>query len=166
MRHFLSAYLYRVAVWAGMLILIGLISADIWLWQRGDGSGRASGAGQGAQDGFEAPGFPARNTDGGTDIGGASSGASAGDSAELEIRRGGAASGQVEIIQVDGTSGSGQELPADAGATVSDSAESEVQQEQTPAPSGGPGDAATVGDSADLVVRDAEGNIKQEEAVK
>ncbi len=173
MRHFLSAYLYKVAVGVGLLILIGLVSADIWLWQRDDGSGKGAGAGQGAQGGFEAPGLPARNTAGGADNGDdgpASSGATASDSAELEVRRGGAAPGEVEIIQVEGANGAGSELTAGSDATVSDSAESEVQQEHPDsigtAPSGGPGDTATFGDSADLVVRDAAGNIKQEEAVK
>lgn len=192
MRNIPSGYFYRVIVVVGILLLAGLVSADIWLWQRDDGSRQAAGAGQGPLEGFEAPGLPARNTTGGTEIGGVgppSSGASASDSAELEIQRGASAPGQVEIIQIEGTGGAGSELTAgdDAtvsdpvkledsgagtgltagdGATANDSAESEVQQEQTPAPSGGPGDNASFQDSADLVVRDAAGNIKQEETVK
>ena len=169
MRHFLNAYLYKVAVGVGILVLIGLVSADIWLWQRDDGPGQAAGAGQGAQDGFEAPGLPARNTTGGANIGDGgptSSGATVSDSAELEVQRGGSAPGEVEIIQIDGTGVAGSELSAAEGATANDSAESEVQQEQTPVPSGGPGEEAKLEDSADLVVRDAEGNIIQEEAVK
>ena len=164
MRHFLSAYLNKVAVGAGILILIGLVSADIWLWQRDDGSGQAAGAGQGAQDGFEVPGLPARKNDGG--IGPASSGATVSDSAELEVQRGGSLPGQVEIIQIEGADGAGSELTAKDDATVNDSAQSDVRQEQTPVPSGGPGDDVNVGDSADLVVKDAEGNIKREESVK
>ncbi|MCH8988690.1 MAG: hypothetical protein IIA92_07770 [Chloroflexi bacterium] len=169
MRNILSGYFYKVAVGAGLLILIGLISADIWLWQRDDGSGQGAGAGQGAQDGFEAPGFPARNTTGGANIGDggpASSGATASDSAELEIQRGGAEPGEVETIQIEGTSGAGSELTAGGEATASDSAVSGVRQEETPPPPGGPGDVAALEDSAEIVVRDAEGNIKQQETVK
>ena len=166
MRNILGGNLYRVIVVAGILLLIGLISADIWLWQRDDGSGQ-SGTGQGAQEGLELPGLPARNTAGGTDPGDVSSGASASDSAEVEIRRGGAAAGEVEIIQIEGTSGAGSEsIAGGSEATVDDSAGSEVEQEQAPAPSGGPTDAAGVGSSADVVVRDAAGNIKQQETVK
>ena len=164
MRHFLSAYLYKVAVGAGLLILIGLISADIWLWQRDDGSGQEAGAGQGAQDGFEAPGLPARNATGGADDGDggpASSGAPAGDSAEPEIQRGGAAPGEAETVTIEGTG-----LTAGGEATANDSAGSEVKREETPAPSGGPGEGANLEESVDLVVRDAEGNIKKQEVVK
>ena len=55
---------------------------------------------------------------------------------------------------------------ASSGATVSDSAELEVQRGEPPPPRGGPGDTAGMGDSADLVVRDAAGNIKQQETVR
>lgn len=173
MGNILNGYFYKVAVGAGLLILIGLISADIWLWQRDDGSGQGAGAGQGAQEGFQVPGLPARNTTDGANIGDggpASSGATASDSAELEVRRGGAEPGEVETIQIEGTSGAGSELTAGGEATASDSVVSEVQQEHpdsigTPPP-GGPGDVAAFEDSAEIVVRDAAGNIKQQETVK
>ncbi len=173
MRNVLSGYFYRVIVVVSILALAGLVSVDIWLWQRDDGSSRLTGAGPGAQDAFEVPGLPARNTTGGagdSSVVAASSGASASDSAELEVRRAGAAPSQVEIIQIEGADGAGSELTVGDDVTASDSTESEVQQEHpdsigTP-PSGGAGDSANVEDSVDLVVRDAEGNIKQEDAVK
>ena len=46
------------------------------------------------------------------------------------------------------------------------SPESGVRQEETPEPSGGPSDAANIEDSVDLVVRDSEGNIKQQVTIK
>jgi hypothetical protein len=51
-------------------------------------------------------------------------------------------------------------------ANVSDSAELEVQRGEAPRHRGSPGDGASVQDRADLVVRDALGNIKQREAVR
>lgn len=169
MRNVFSGYFFRVIVVVSLLALVGLVSVDIWLWQRDDGSSRLTGAGPGVQDGFQVPGLPARNTTGGagdSSVVAASSGASASDSAELEVRRAGAAPGQVEIIQIEGADGAASELTVGDEVTANDSAESEVQQEQTPAPSGGSGDAASVEDSVDLVVRDAAGNIKQQETVK
>ncbi|MCZ6892013.1 MAG: hypothetical protein O7F09_05810 [Chloroflexi bacterium] len=180
MRPFLSGYLYKVALGAGMLALIGLISADLWLWQRDDRPAPALGASEAAprqlQTGVEVPGLPARNTTGDRGNGGAgpaSSAASASDSAELEVQRGGpgpgltAADGATvsDSARLDDT-GTGPGFTASDDATVSDSAELEVQQAQSPPPRGGPGDTASLGDSAGLVVRDAEGNIKHQETVK
>ena len=51
-------------------------------------------------------------------------------------------------------------------ANVSDSAELEVQVGGAPQPRGSSGDGASVRDRADLVVRDALGNIKQRETVR
>ena len=51
-------------------------------------------------------------------------------------------------------------------ATVSDSAELEVQTAEVPPARGGLGDVASVQDGAALVVRDAEGIIKNQETVK
>jgi len=53
-----------------------------------------------------------------------------------------------------------------ADATVSDSAELEFQMEDVPAPRGGPGDVASFQDGAELIVRDAEGKIKQRVTVR
>ena len=64
MRHFLRAYLYKLVAGTAIIFLIGLISADIWLWQGDDGSSRPAGAGPGTQDGNGVPGLPARNTTG------------------------------------------------------------------------------------------------------
>ena len=154
MKNFLNAYLYKAAVVAGLLILIGLISADIWLWQRGNGPGQAAETGQGAQDSFEAPGLPARNDI--RDSGPVSSGGSAPRDIELNVG---------DAVGLEDSSG-GPVLTAGDGANGSDAVAPEVQEEQTPAPSGGPTDSAEVGDSVDLVVRDAEGNIKKQESVK
>ena len=49
---------------------------------------------------------------------------------------------------------------------LSDSAELDARTAEPTTPHGGPGDVASVQDTADLVVRDAEGNIKQQETVK
>jgi hypothetical protein len=51
-------------------------------------------------------------------------------------------------------------------ANVSDSAELEVQRGGAPQPRGSSADGASVRDRADLVVRDASGNIKQRETVR
>ena len=153
-RHFLRAYLYKVAVVAGLLILIALVSADIWLWQRDDGSGQAAGAGQGAQESFQVPGLPSRNS--AEDGGPASSGGSEPRHLELNVS---------DAVGLEDSQG-GTELTAGDGANVTDAVTLEVQEEQTPAPSGGPTDAADVEDSVDLVVRDAAGNIKTQETVK
>jgi hypothetical protein len=48
---------------------------------------------------------------------------------------------------------------------VNDSAELDIREEGHPAPGGGPGEGASFQDGADLLVRDAEGNIKQQEKV-
>ena len=112
MKGVFRGYFYRGIVVVGILLLAGLISADIWLWQSDDGSGQAAGTSPGTEDRFVLPGLPARNT----------SGAS--------------------------------------------SPESDVRQEETPEPSGGPSDASNIEDSVDLVVRDSEGNIKHQETVK
>ncbi len=53
-----------------------------------------------------------------------------------------------------------------SGNTVSDSTDSEVRTAEFPATHGGSGDVASVQDTAELVVRDAKGNIKRQEIVK
>ena len=172
MRHFLSGYLHWVALGVGVLVLAGGASVSVWLLQRDDGPGPAranEGPPAGLESGSELPGLPAGDTTGDEASVGASpasSGASVSDSAELELQRGGPAPGQAEATQSEDAGGAATELTAANGATVSDSAELEVQRGEPPPPPGGPGDTAGMGDSADLVVRDAEGNIKQQETVR
>ena len=62
--------------------------------------------------------------------------------------------------------GVGLGLVAADDASLSDSAALDFGTAEPPAPHGGPGDVASVQDTADLVVRDAEGNIKRQETVK
>ena len=64
------------------------------------------------------------------------------------------------------TGGVGPELATADDAALSDSAALESKAVEPPAPRGGPGDVANVQDRAVLVIRDAEGNIKQQETVR
>ena len=159
MPHLIKAYLYKAALGAGILVLIGLVAADIWLWQSDDGSGQTEGAGRDAQDGFQVPGLPSRNITG--DSGPASHGGSAPRHLELNVSESVGledSQGGRELTTGDGD-GSGASTGGDA--SVNGPAGPAVQQEQSPAPSGGPSDSADVDDSVELVVRDAAGNIKQ-----
>ena len=60
----------------------------------------------------------------------------------------------------------GQGLSAADGAVAYDSAELQVQPGETAATRGGSGSVAHFQDNAELVVRDASGNIKQQETVR
>jgi len=76
------------------------------------------------------------------------------DSVELDVQRGGPAAGEAEAVQSEGAVGARQGLTAAEDATVSDSVELEVQRGETAPPPSGPGDAASVQDSADLTMSD------------
>ena len=163
MKYFISGRLNWVALWVGILVLASGISVFAWLLQRGDGLGpvleAASSAATGATTGAgggEVAGLPvsaALEATQGEATGSmltAANGATVSDSAELDA------------------GGAGQVLPAAnvaTGANVSDSARLVFQREEPP-PRGDPGDAASFQDSVALVVRDAEGNIKQQETVR
>ena len=60
MRQIFNGYFYKAAMGAGLLVLIGLVAANIWLWQSDDGSGTASGPGQESSSGSDLPGLPSR----------------------------------------------------------------------------------------------------------
>lgn len=177
-----------MAIGAGMLVLVGLISSSIWLWQRDDGHGQALEANDQVPGQLELSGLPSQFTTGAGANGDAGP-ASANDSVEQKAPPGLAALGQGGAVQsvytggtvpgitaaVDATvsdsarldaSGVGPGVTAGDDTTVSDSAELVVQQAQTPPPRGGPGEVASVGDSAGLVIRDSKGNIKHQETVK
>lgn len=171
MRQFVNGNLYKVAIGVGLLVLVVLVAANIWLWQSDD-SGPASGASQGSSSGSDVPGFPNRSGD--TN----SSSAVASDSADLEINREGSVSGSElisndgatvsDLVQIEVTGSDPESIFSDA-ASVGDSAVTEVGTAPVPPPpSGGGGttNTASVTDTADLVVRDAEGNIKNQETVK
>ena len=103
MSNSLRINLYKAALAAGILVLIGLVAANIWLWQSDDGSGQTAGSGQGAQDDFQAPGLPGQNAS--ESGGGTSSGDSGprhyelnvGDSVGLDDSQGGPAPREVEL---------------------------------------------------------------------
>ena len=167
MKQFVNGYFYKVAIGVGLLVLVGLVAADIWLWQSDDDS---PVAGQSATTESDVPGFPTRSGDSN------SSNASATDSVILEIQRQGVES-ESGLIAGDSpsisdsfqleTTGTGPASTVGDSATASDSAELLVKEAPPPPPSGGgPSDQASFGDSADLVVRDSSGNIKKQESVK
>ena len=66
----------------------------------------------------------------------------------------------------DGGLGIGSGLIAADDAALSDSAALDARRAEPPAPHGGTGDVASVQDTAVLVVRDAEGNIKSQKTIK
>ena len=150
----------------GLLLLAVSIPFSIWLIQRSGEVGPAL-AGSGTISASGSPG----------------STASFGDSAKLEIRRGTAAgpgeaqpavegTGEAELIYVGGEEVSGQDLPAGDVATFSDAASLDVQEvpEVIPddtEPSGdGTEGGASMTDSAQFVVRDSDGNIKDQGVVR
>ena len=169
MSNILSGDRYKVAVGLALLLLVALIAADIWLWQGDDDSGTGLGPGQGVSDGTAVPGLPSpRSTDGSN----ASSDTQINDSVDVVVQRGGEPgleAGDSATLS-DGatleTSGEDPGVTVSDGAAVNDSAELDVQRQPPPPPSGGPADDTNLGDSAGLVVRDAEGNIKLEQTVK
>ncbi len=136
MRHFIGGFLYKVALGAAMLALIALISADLWMWQHDDRPSPAPGADAGAP---------------GPDAGAAGDLALPG----LPVRT---------ITGYQENDGAGPN-PLTAGASLTDSAKPENIEASLPARDGS-GDTANVGDSAALVVQDAEGNIKHQETVR
>ena len=147
-----------VVLGLGLLLLAVSIPFSIWLIQRSGDAGTISAP-------TAASGSP-------RDI------ASFGDSAKLEIRRGSGeietatvGSGQTGLTSVGDDDDSGQELSAGDSATFSDAVTFEVgsDPEADPdetAPVGGAGGATSLTDSAEIVVRDSEGNIKEQGVVK
>ncbi len=170
MRQIVNGYFYKIAIGVGLVVLVGLVAADIWLWQSDDNSGSGATSDQETPGGTTVPGLPTRNS------GGESSGASANDQVILEIEREGDET-KSGLIAGDGasisdsinleTTGSSPGSSISDGASVGDSVETVVEQAPPP-PSGGggPKEDASFGDSADLVVKDSEGNIKSQETVK
>ena len=161
MKSVLRGKLHRVALGVGILILAVGISVSVWTLQRDQGTSPMAGANEGKPAGLdtggELPRLPARN-------------ATVNDSAELDAggvdpartaADGVAVSDSVELRAGRAVGGA----TAAGDATVSDSAELQVRTEDAPAPQGGPGDVASFQDGAELIVRDAEGNIKQQETV-
>lgn len=187
MRHFLNGPVRWVALGAGVLALAGVISVAVWLVQRGDGPGAVTEA---ASDGANPSTGPASSDatlsdsveldvrGGGPatdeteavqteDAAGAgltaADEATVSDSVELEVQHGEAATGEAEGVQHEDDAAANVQDGSDL--TKSDSAELTVQPGQ-PVPRRGSGDVAAMADSADLVVRDASGNIKQHETVR
>ena len=178
MRSVISSQLHWVVLGVGILILGAGISLSVWPLQRDQGTGLVPGATEGRlaelETEGELPGLPARNTTGvgvSGDVSPASYGTTVSDSAEPDS--GGVGPGLTaaddaalsDSAALDGGR-AGRGLTAGDDVALSDSAELEVQTAEPPAPDGGPGDVARVQDRADLVVRDAKGNIKQQETVK
>ena len=155
----LSSQLNRVAVGVGILILAAGISVSVWLLQRDPDNGALTRGNEGRlislETGRELTSLPTGN-------------ATVSDSAELD-----AGGVEPDLTTADSvTMNDSIELEAGragrgvAVATVSDSAELKFQTENAPAPPGGSGEVARFQDGADLIVRDAKGNIKQQETVK
>ena len=60
MKQLVNGYFYKVAIGIAVVVLVGLIAADIWLWQSDDGS---EGDGQGTSSEQTVPGLPNRGED-------------------------------------------------------------------------------------------------------
>ena len=176
MRNILSGGRYKAVVVAGVLVLIVLIAADIWLWQTGDDPGRSQEINQGASGATAVPGLPSPPSSDGSNP---TSGATITDSTILEIDRSGSGSGPGVIVSDNSTlsdsvviettgetTGTGPGVTTGDSASVTDSAVVEVQEAPSPPPSGGTVNNTQLQDSAGIVVRDAQGNIKQQETVK
>jgi len=173
-RNILSGGRYKVVVAAGVLVLIVLIAADIWLWQTGDDPDRSQEINQGASGATAVPGLPSPPSSDGSNP---TSGATLTDSTTLEINRSGSGPGVIVgdnstlsdsvVIETTGeVTGTGTGVTTGDGTSVTDSAVVEVQEAPSPPPSGGPVNNTQLQDSAGIVVRDAQGNIKQQETVK
>ena len=178
MRHFLSGQLHWMALGVGILVLAGGISVSLWLSERDDGPAPALGAGETApgqlQTGVEVPGLPARNSTG-DGVGGGASPVAYDDrmsgSAKMDATAAGSGlTGGTDAMVSDqakmDAAAAGSGLPADDDTSVSDLAKMEVPPGEAAPHGGGPGDVASVQDSAELVVRDASGKIKQRKTVK
>ena len=172
MRHFLGGPLQRVALGLGMLALAVGISVSVWLSQRDTDPGPGSVTGEATSEVVETGGqladsLPQKsNVD--EEIGAArpaSSSATVGDSAELEVQRSGSAPDDADAVQGEDAGRTGSGLDAADGATLSDSVELSVE-EVKPVPRRGSGDGASISDIAVLVVRDASGKIKQQQTVR
>ena len=169
MKRFFNGYFYKAAIGIGLVVLVGLIAADIWLWQSDDDSSSSSGSGQGTSTESNVPGLPSRGGDAN------SSGATVSDSVNLEIQREGQGL-ESGLIANDGasvgdvfrleTTGSLPGSTVNDAASIGDSVVTQIQPAAPPPSGGGTGVKASVGDSATIVVEDADGNIKQQEEVK
>ena len=178
MRNFFCGKLHWVALGAGIVLLVGGISVSLWVSQRYDGPGPALGPDEGAPTALETGEdegpllLPTRNTTVDRVSAGASPTVSVGGSTGLPAKdimytRRSADADAVESTDAAETGPVVSEMTAAADrANVSDSAELEVQRGGAPQPRGSSGDGASVRDRADLVVRDASGNIKQRETVR
>ena len=178
MRHFLSCQLHWAALGVGMLVLAGGISVSLLLSQRDNGQAPALGAASSApgqlQTGVEVPGLPTRNTTGDGVSGGVRAPAhddKMSDSVEMDaVPTGSGLTGADNAIardsvEMDATAAGSGLTTADK-AIVGDSAKVDIQQGEAAPPRSGPGDVASVQDGAELVVRDASGNIKQRKTAK
>jgi len=176
LRNFFCGKLHWVALGAGIVLLVGGISVSLWVSQRDDGPGPALGPDEEAPTALETGEdegpllLPTRNTTVDRVSAGASPTVSVGGSTGLpakdtmDTRR---SADAVESTDAAETGPGFSEIKAAADrANVSDSAELEVQRGEAPQHRGFPGDGASVRDRADLVVRDASGNIKQRETVR
>ena len=170
MRNILSGGRYKAVVVAGVLVLIVLIAADIWLWQTGDDPDRSQEINQGAAGATAVPGLPSPPSSDGSNP---TSGTTITDSTTLEVDRSGSGPGVIvgdnstlsDKVVIE-TTGTGPGVTAGDTASVTDSAVVEVQEAPSPPPSGGTVNNTQLQDSAGIVVRDAQGNIKQQETVK
>lgn len=178
MGNLLSGDRLKIGIGFAVLILIVLVAADIWLWQSDDDSGSRTGGDQDVSGGTAVPGLPAPSN---ADSNNPSSGASINDSVNVEVERGasdtgpGLNAGDTPSLNDQFTlesSGATGGVTTNDGTSVGDTATLEVTEgsgiepEAPPPPRGGPVNDAQLGDSAGLVVRDADGNIKLQETVK
>ena len=178
LRNFFCGKLHWVALGAGIVLLVGGISVSLWVSQRDNGPGPVLGPDEGAPTALETGEdegpllLPTRNTTVDRVSAGASPTVSVGGSTGLPAKdimdtRRSADADAVESTDAAETGPGVSEMTAAADrANVSDSAELEVQRGEAPQPRGSSGDGASVRDRADLVVRDASGNIKQRETVR
>lgn len=142
MRHFLGRPLQCVALWVGILALAGVVSVSAWLLLRDNDVGPVEVTSQGAPAMLEAGAGPA------------ASGVTMGDSAELEVKRGGPATGEAESTQSKETAGTGPGLTAADATTLSDHAEVAVMYADPLPARDDPGHSGDVRDSTTLAVSD------------
>ena len=142
-----------IVLGVALLLLALSIPYSVWLYQRSGDGGLASVSGSPSDT------------------------ASFGDSAKLEIRRNSSSEndGVDEVVIVTPSEvddGSGQELSAEGSAVIGDMATLEIQEglevtqdDATPS-GGGSGESANIDDSAQFVIRDSDGNIKEQGVLK
>lgn len=185
MSHRASGQRHWLALGVGLLVLVAGISSSLWLLQRDDGPAPVLGANESAPG---ASGSAAAVVDTGpdsdeegvkelpassaNDSGPALVAAEDGDAGgvvpgfpDKETTAPSRAAGANLGTAQDG-GGAAVELPALTQASLSELAELEVQRGAAPPPRGGPGAVAQVQDTAEIVVRDASGKVKQREVVK